>query len=188
MRSEQIPIAQLPTIKREDAHRFLLALDDETNQFTFQLFDDCVDRKDKSLARVLHGTLDEHYPTLVDYSRRGAGVFVTINETNLRGRTTTDIIRVRANFADLDGAPLTNLKRLKLVPHIIVATSPSKFHVYWLVKDAPLDQFKETQSRLAKLVGGDPNVCDLSRVMRLPGFLHQKQPGNPFLVSLFLHE
>jgi RepB DNA-primase from phage plasmid len=60
--------------------------------------------------------------------------------------------------------------------------------VYWLVKDAPLDQFKETQTRLAKLVGGDPNVCDLSRVMRLPGFLHQKQPDKPFPVRVFVRE
>jgi hypothetical protein len=185
MGNEQMPIAQFPTIKREDASRFLNVLDDKMDRFTFQLFDDHATRKDKNLARVLHGTLDEHCATLVEYSRRGAGVFVTINETNLRGRTAADIIRIRANFTDLDGAPLTNLKRLNLLPHMIVATSPTKFHVYWLVKDAPLDQFKETQTRLAKLVGGDPNVCDLSRVMRLPGFLHQKQPDNPFLVEAF---
>jgi putative DNA primase/helicase len=110
MRNEPAPIAQFPMIKRDDAQRFLLAVDNQTDQFTFQLFDDDRDRKDKSLTRVLHGTLDKHCATMVEYSRRGAGVFVTINETNLRGRKTADIIRVRANFADLDGAPLTNLK------------------------------------------------------------------------------
>jgi hypothetical protein len=188
MSAEQISVAQFPTIKREAAQRFLHILDPKADRFTFQLFDDYVDRKDKSLARVLHGTLDEHYATLVEYSRRGAGVFVTINETNLRGRTTADITHVRANFADLDGAPLANLNRFNLSPHMIVATSPNKFHAYWIVKHAALDQFKETQTRLAKLVGGDPNVCDLSRVMRLPGFPHQKQPDKPFLVALYVRE
>jgi hypothetical protein len=188
MNAEQISVAQFPSINRDHAQRFLDILDAQTDRFTFQLFDDRRDRKDKSLARILHGTLGEHYAILVEHSRRGAGIFVTINETNLRGRTTADIIRIRANFTDLDGAPLTNLKRLNLVPHMIVATSPNKFHAYWLVKDAPLEQFKETQKRLAKLVGGDPNVCDLSRVMRLPGFPHQKQPDNPFLVALYTRE
>ena len=36
----------------------------------------------------------------------GAGIFVTINETNGRGRKGIDIVRVRALHTDLDGAPL----------------------------------------------------------------------------------
>jgi hypothetical protein len=188
MSAEQISVAKFPMIKREDAQLFLHVLDPQADRFTFQLFDDDRDRKDKNLTRVLHGTLDEHYATLVEYSRRGAGVFVTINETNVQRRTAADIIRIRANFTDLDGAPLTNLKQPMRRPHMIVLTSPNKFHVYWLVKGATLAQFKETQKRLAKLLGGDPNVCDLSRVMRLPGFPHQKQPDKPFLVSLFTCE
>jgi hypothetical protein len=47
-----------------------------------------------------------------------------------------------------------------------------------------LDQFKDVQKRLLTLVGGDPNVCDLPRVMRLPGFPHQKQPGQQFMVEI----
>jgi putative DNA primase/helicase len=188
MRSEPVLIAQFPMIKREDAQRFLQALDNQTDQFTFQLFDDDRHRKDKSLTGVLHGTLDKHCATMVEYSRRGAGVYVTVNETDLRGRKAGNIVRVRAYFVDLDGAPLANLGRLNLRPHMIVPTSPGKFHVYWLMKDAPLDQFKETQKRLLRLIGGDPNVCDLPHVMRLPGFPHQKETDRPFLVNLFACE
>src|SRR6516162_5416048 len=166
---EQISVTQFPTINREDAHRFLLVLDDRTDRFTFQLFEDHKRGKDKSLARVLHGTLDEHYATLVDYSRRGAGVFVTVNETNFRGRTTDCITAVRSYFADLDGSPLQNIYRFKLSPHIITQTSPGRYGVIYNIADAPLDEenFKRTQLALAELFESDASVCDLPRVMRL---------------------
>ena len=50
----------------------------------------------------------------------------------------------------------------------------------------PLDEFKERQVLLAEMFDGDPKVCDLPRVMRLPGFLHQK--GEPFLSVLMKPE
>jgi hypothetical protein len=186
MRHEPVPIAQFPTIKREDAHQFLLALDNQTNRFTFQLFDDNKDRKDENLARVLHGTLDEHYATLVNYSRRGAGVFVTINETNLRGRTKDCIIGVRSYFADFDGAPKENILRFSLMPHTMTQTSPARYGVIYNIADAPLDEenFKRTQLALAELFESDPSVCDLPRVMRLPGFPHQKDPQKIFITQI----
>jgi hypothetical protein len=65
---------------------------------------------------------------------------------------------------------------------MVVETSPHRFHVYWLVNDVALTEFREMQSSLAFLFDGDPTVKDLPRVMRIPGFLHQK--GEPFLVRL----
>jgi hypothetical protein len=172
------------------AETFLRTIAPGSDQFTFQTFSDTKEKfnQDTVHPSVRHGTLKECWSFLIDQSSASHGIFVVINETNLRERTAADIISIRAHWVDLDAAPLTNLKRLKLRPHIIVPTSPNKFHVYWLVKDAPLDQFKGTQKRLAKLVGGDPNVCDLSRVMRLPGFFNQKQPDKPFLVDVYTCE
>lgn len=40
-------------------------------------------------------------------------------------------------------------------------------------------KFRPLQHALANKFGGDPSVCDLPRVMRLPGFIHQKRA--PFL-------
>src|SRR5947209_946352 len=96
---ESLGVAQFPLIKREYAQRFLSALDERTERFTFQLFDDNQERKTKRSTRVLHGTLDELYVKLVDDSRNGAGIFVTINETNFRGRTRQCIVEVRCYFA-----------------------------------------------------------------------------------------
>jgi hypothetical protein len=179
-------VAQFPTINQDEAQRFLRILDERTDRFTFQCFDDNDARKDIRLARTLHGTLDQHFATLVDLSRRGAGAFVTINSTNFKGRSTECIVEVRCYFADLDGAPLENIACLGSKPHVITETSPKRFHVFYKIKDAPLSQehFKRTQQCLATLFGSDPKVCDLARVMRLPGFVHQKDPTNPFITRI----
>ena len=86
--------------------RFLCALDADSGQFTFQTFDDNSDRNNKALARVLHGTFEQHVGTLRRLNARGAGVFVTVNETDGKGRTRGNIRRVRAVFVDLDVVPL----------------------------------------------------------------------------------
>jgi hypothetical protein len=183
MARKPAPIEQFAGVNYDDAQRFLSVLDERTQQFTFQLFDDNHARKDKRLALTLHGTLEQHFATLVDYSRRGAGVFVTINTTNFQGRYKECIVEVRGYFADLDGAPCENLGRLGLMPHAITETSHGHFHALYIIEDAPLSevQFRRTQQSVATLFDSDPSVCDLPRVMRLPGFPHQKDPENPFV-------
>lgn len=89
---------------RTQAKAFLAALDPAGARFTFQTFDDRC--KNPTLARILHGTLAQHWNTLAQLNAQGAGVYVTVNETNLRGRKASDIVRVRCLFLDLDGAPL----------------------------------------------------------------------------------
>jgi hypothetical protein len=173
---------------RTEAEKFLRILAPESEQFTFQTFTDSKQAREQHkrdpLARVLHGTLSQLWNVLVQYSAAGAGVYVTVNETNLRGRAASDVVRVRVYFVDLDGASIDNLNRLSLKPHLVVETSPGRFHAYWRAGSASLNGFKATQKRLAALMGGDENVCDLPRVMRLPGFPHQKEPNNPFLVQI----
>src|SRR5262249_9777587 len=64
--------------------------------------------------------------------------------------------------------------------HIVVDTSPGRWHAYWLVTGVALDQFRAKQKALITLYNSDPDIHDLSRVMRLPGFIHRK--GAPHLV------
>ena len=190
MNTQQFPATQatphaFPVIDREEARKFLHLLDSRTENFTFQTLDDGP-KKNKGLARTLHGTLDQQFAALMNLNRLGAGVFVTVNSTNFKRRTTECIDEVRDYFADLDGVPFDNIKRLELVPHIIVATSPGKYQAFYNIEDAPLnaEHFKLTQLGLATLFDSDPSVCDLPRVMRLPGFLHQKDPLRPFIARI----
>jgi hypothetical protein len=167
---------------RDTVEAFLSALDPSAVQWTFQTFDDNKLRDqaykkkhghaDPRFVKIIHGSLDRCWDELVKRNRRGAGIYITVNETNFKGRETKNIVRVRAVFIDLDGAPFP--ESLHLPPTIIVESSPGRWHVYWLVKDCPLDQFESIQKRLIKHYGSDPKVCDLPRVMRIPGFFNHK--------------
>ena len=88
-----------------EAKRFLAELAPGTEKFTFQTFDDNQDLKRSALVSILHGTFAEHADELIRLNAAGAGIFVTINVTDLQGRKTKNIIETRAAFSDLDGAP-----------------------------------------------------------------------------------
>lgn len=158
-----------------DAAAFLAMLG---TRHTFQCFDDSKAKR-RVLSRVLHGTLEDHAETLAELNRRGAGIFVMANQGNGRGRKTEHVTGVRALFIDLDGAPLEPVTTATLAPHAIVETSSEKWHAYWLVADCPLAEFKPLQQALARRFNADAKVCDLPRVMRIPGFFHRK--AEPFL-------
>ena len=155
----------------------LLQADAKSIPFDFRTFDDRKDRRRNDLVGNVSGTFHEVEEKLRERNADGAGVFVVINHG---GHTGAEITKVRAVFADTDGAPLEPIVEA-LTPHCVITTSPGKFHVYWLVDDAfPLDRFTPIQRAIARKFGTDCKVSDLSRVMRLPGFAHNK--GDPFNV------
>lgn len=162
-----------------EARAFLQRLDPEASAFTFQTYSDRKRRPDP-FARITHGDpgngiMDD----LGALNAKGAGVFVTVNATDLKGREASNVVEVRAVFVDLDGAPLAPVLQAGLEPHIVCESSPGKYHAYWLCDDCPLDQFTPVQLALARKFGGDPRVHDLPRVLRVPGYVHQK--AEPFV-------
>ena len=122
----------------EEAEVFLEALAGKDAQFTFQTFDDVevwseekqkhVKRQDKSLVGIYHGTLTKHKHALSALNAKGAGVYITVNQTDLKGRKEANIVKVRALFVDLDGSPIQPIKDLPedLQPHIIIESSPNR--------------------------------------------------------------
>ena len=150
-------------------------------QHSFQTFSD--KGKNKKIIKQLHGTIDKHIEELTKLNRQGAGVYFTVNETNLQGRTTKHITKVRAVFCDFDGTPLP--EKFNVTPHLIVNTSKNKYHVYWLVSDMPKDSFRLYQQALASKFGSDPVIVDLPRIMRVAGFFHMKR--QPYPVKI-IHE
>lgn len=140
---------------------------------TFQTFAESA-REPAGLARILHGTLDTHAAQLETLNCRGAGVFVMVNEGDGKGRKAANVQTVRALVVDLDDAPLAPVLDGPLRPHLVVQSSPERYHAYWLAGDLPLEHFTPLQKAIAARFKGDPSVIDLCRVMRLPGFWHRK--------------
>ena len=144
---------------------------------TFQTFDDCKEKR-PGITKVFHNDTSK----LEEINFYGGGIFLTVNETDGKGRRKENITRIRAIFVDLDGSPLE--PALEHNPHMVVETSQGKFHCYWFVKDFPIEAFSDTQKRLAEMFNGDPVVHDTSRVMRVPGYWHQKNEA--FLSRIIL--
>ncbi|WP_298426222.1 VapE domain-containing protein [Rhodoblastus sp.] len=166
------------------ARRFLETLDRGAAVFDFRLIHD----RDKSNPTIIRrGSISELWPDLVKLNEQGYGCFVTINETDGKGRTKDSIVRVRALFIDMDdpraaGAALEVIRQAGLDPTMLVGSSAGRFHAYFVTNDVGVHEFEQLQKSLAVRFGSDPTIKDLPRVMRLPGTLHLK--GGPRLVRL----
>jgi len=93
-----------------------------------------------------------------------------------------NIGKINALWIDIDDMR-PELPEFPIEPSIIVRSSVhGKWHVYWLVDDCPVNQGKLNQTRLIQFYGSDPSPKDISRVMRLPGTIHNG--GDPVLCTL----
>lgn len=163
-------------------------------QVTFQWFLDHEQDENPPLPGLKHGTLAGHRAFLQQLNKRGAGIYFTVNETDLKGRRKEHITRVRAYMIDCDGITepqaktqkLREIYRSPLKPSLIVETK-NGLHVYWYsTGEEPVDpdDYRRVNGRLAHHLGGDMKSRDITRVMRLPGFLHQKDPNAPVSVKI----
>jgi len=155
-----------------------------TDQFEgnmiWQTFDDS-DKHRGKMARVMNGDLWDVQDRLEAMNKSGAGVFVAVNEMKGNKRANAETKRVRFLVADFDG--VDPRPAFKDKPHMIVESSPGKFHCYWRITDCPPDAYRQLQKSIIRKHGSDPAVCDLARVLRVPGFNHNK--GEPFMTKLW---
>jgi hypothetical protein len=176
--------ALMPDWNEAQRHLDLL---EEGGRFTFQTFpdrkaDQLDPKRSAILTRVWHGTLPQHHAAMERYNLNGASVNVTVNETDGKGRTAKNIVRIRAFIADNDAGNKDDfeevearVRQLGLSPSFAIDTSVWKRHYYWLTHDCPVDAYYAMQSEIVGKLGTDKNVKDLPRVLRLAGTLHQKE-------------
>jgi putative DNA primase/helicase len=176
-----------PAHDKAMAAQFLALLDPAAREFTFQFFND--DGRQRH-AEVVHGSLDDVWPKVLTLNTpaQGVGVFVTINETDGRGRRRENIVRARALFVDADSAEQLSrcrevIRETGALPTMSVRTSTDRAHLYWCCDDLTLEDFSAYQAALIEKLGTD-KVKDLSRVMRLAGTMHLKDPNAPWKVTL----
>jgi len=116
---------------------------------------------------------------------KGAGAFFVVNALDGLGQRKDNVIGIRALFVDCDDR--LQVERLQtfiaetgLTPTMIVASGGvhdgvDKLQVYWRMTGCAVEDFMRYQPALISRIGSDPAVRDASRVMRLPGFYHQKR-------------
>ena len=147
----------------------------------------------RGYPEIIHGTLGELDHWAKYRNRHGYGIYVTVNGTDGKGRKVENINELRTWYTDIDGlrsdeekhAKAYDLLRSPCPPSAIVKTR-NGLHAYFYAKKGEAvepEAFKRTVKGIARHFGGDEGVCDISRVLRLPGSLHQKDPSQPFLVE-----
>jgi hypothetical protein len=104
------------------------------------------------------------------------------------GVKSSNVVKMRAHFVDLDKLDarehLEKANSWSIKPSFAVQSSANKYHVYWLTLPyCDNDFFVTIQRKLVSFFNSDPKVIDTARVMRLPGFYHQK--GEPVLTQCF---
>lgn len=151
----------------------------------WQVFDDS--KADRTLAAGFHGRLDAVLSKLQKAQREGCGVYVAVNATDGKRRKMENMVAARALFLDLDGAPLPETWPVE--PDLIVHSSSlngiDKYQVWWMI-DPTEDwgRWIAMQKALARHYGGDPKCTLVTQVGRCAGFLHQKDPAQPWQVRI----
>lgn len=178
----------------EEARRHFEALDPEGGQFVFQTFWDDKEAKAAAaeaakargekfidpLAKVIYGSLAQKLNELNRLADQGAGIFVTINETN-GGRGKEDVTRIRAVWQDDDSGWDS---AFPIEPSMVIQSSPGKFQRYWFCDGLSTAECEGVLRRIVKDFGGDKGAQGINRVFRLAGSVHQKDPRKPQRVSI----
>jgi len=201
--SVQTPAGELSNCDYNQAIAWANALtgNGETAVFNWRFIHD----QDKGKPAIKRrSTLDQVWQEACSWNAAGYGIFACINEMDgtgytpngqpIRGEsgdTGQHVQTIRAHVLDLDNLNAAdNLQRAAQhipLPWFAVQTSPGKAHVYWPVQGDQryddCDLYRTTQRKLRQFFDGDKAVVDATRVLRVPGFLHQK--GQPHLVTCY---
>jgi len=146
-----------------------------------------VNDKESGTFYHYHSSFEEALPKLVRDNKKGRGVFFCVNELDKqqdlgRKRTKRMFKTARAIWVE-DDAPRENPRsEWPLKPNLIVQSSRGKFHYYWLTSTDDREEWESLMQVMVDCYGCDPQARDLARVLRIPGFLHQKK--DPQLVKV----
>jgi hypothetical protein len=121
------------------------------------------------------------------------GIFMTVNKFSTERRS-ENLEKLQNWYLDIDNAAdkkeeilkVINTK-LSLAPTYIVETR-NGYHLWYAGKDMTLDNYKTVQKGLHKAFTSTGHradkLSDITRVLRMPGFYHWKDPKNPFKVQI----
>ncbi|MDJ0516773.1 MAG: DUF3987 domain-containing protein [Trichodesmium sp. MO_231.B1] len=126
------------------------------------------------------------YNALQKSNSQGSGIYIVVNGG---GNTDADVKQCRAIFYEHDNLPKDEQKQLwqKLSlpePTFQVDTGGKSIHSYWVFdKPSSVEDWKTLQTDLLEYSDGDRSIKNPSRVMRVPGFVHQKSGNKSEIVS-----
>ncbi|MCL1893617.1 MAG: hypothetical protein FWG02_05200 [Holophagaceae bacterium] len=161
-------------------------------QVTLQTYND-KDKDDPELRRLFHGPFSKYKGVLGHFNAQGAAICKSANPTDGKGRGFANVTEIVVYFADLDDKYATkpfNIDELPLKPSCVVKTK-NGWHIYLVLKTPVIvepwliDEYHRELKAIQRVLepfGADPTVCQINRVLRVPGYYHRKT--TPALVEL----
>lgn len=132
-------------------------------------------------------------PELIGTQSQGYGIYVGVCPRKEQKGTKEAVSCVFVLWADLDAKgfagdkhkALEAIQQFKLKPTMII-DSGHGYHAYWLLKEAQTDmaRVESCLKGIANAVNADSAVCEVSRVMRLPGSVNNKDEASQILVKI----
>lgn len=151
---------------------------------------------------------------ILDTSRQeqGYGVFFSVNGFSGNKRDQAHLTSINAFYQDIDypkyldkdpvqiqqfkNEMVMDLAEREVTPTIINSTK-NGLHVFWILKKPIylnelnedqrkelMDSYRKVEMAMAHQLEGDTNAVDLSRVLRVPGTFHQKDPNDPYQIKI----
>ncbi len=116
----------------------------------------------------------------------GFGIFATVNSFN-GARRKENLTKINAWAVDMDEGTKAQMHAKliasPLVPTIVVETKRG-YQAYWAAQDGKAEHWNAiVLERFVPHFGSDANARDLCRILRVPGYLHLKDPADPFMVK-----
>lgn len=164
-----------PELKAAGTLDFLAALGGSRGaRFTFVARHEAPCEVGGPLRRFFHGSFSRCANELIKLNDAGYGIFVLANEGDGKGTGAKNIRHLRALFVDLDhGLPSGGFP---MTPTFVVETSPGRFQAWFMLdEEVPEHRWRALHDRIVKALGGDPAAGGTSRLLRVPGFLHNKR-------------
>lgn len=176
----------------DDVALFLTFLD-QSDSYTFGLLDE----ESKGVIPgygVIRGGVGALTKALDFLGGQGvsATAHVTLCTTDGRGRRAANIREPRVLCADIDR--VVGREEVKgwvkdYSPHLIVESSPGKFHLYWKVSGLGLEEWKTWQLVVAQAFGGDLSLAQVTKTIRVPGVRRRTKDGSEFMPAVvWAHE
>lgn len=133
------------------------------------------------------GAIELGLDALENYNREGFGIYWTLNEFD-GARKKENLTKITHWFCDIDGGnkaeQMDRINQLLMPPSFIIETK-NGYHCYWAVEGkATIENFERIERGIAEKLKADIHAIDVLRLLRVPGFMHQKNPQEPFEVTL----
>ncbi len=157
------------SINKKQIRDYFQLLDPHSSYFSCIVLDS---ESKKALTGNLYEKVDTLIATLESLSGVNPTLHVTLNKCDDKGRNTKNVKATRVLCVDLDVVK-TKEEIEEIVSeyrvHFVVRSSPGKYHLYWVCDGLPLETWQKYQRALAFKLGGDLNLDQLAKTIRVPG-------------------